>query len=146
METRPKGVNHSLRIGTSTTGSARGYLLGRLLKMADESLRPFDKEGKIFSSRSWRDWNSLMTDEQWMRQVLRLAEKGRGRTSPNPMVGAIIVKGGQDCRKGLPCQSRGTPCRNLALQQAGEKARGARYISIWNLAPISEGHHPALLG
>src|SRR4030067_849658 len=27
-----------------------------------------------------------MNDEQWMRRVLRLAEKGRGRTSPNPMV------------------------------------------------------------
>ncbi len=35
------------------------------------------------------------TDEYWMRQALRLAEKGLGSTSPNPMVGAVIVKNGR---------------------------------------------------
>ncbi|MFS8513387.1 MAG: bifunctional diaminohydroxyphosphoribosylaminopyrimidine deaminase/5-amino-6-(5-phosphoribosylamino)uracil reductase, partial [Planifilum fulgidum] len=29
-----------------------------------------------------------------MRFALRLAETGRGQTSPNPMVGAVVVKGG----------------------------------------------------
>lgn len=34
------------------------------------------------------------TDEFYMKLCLKLAEKGRGKTSPNPMVGAVIVKNG----------------------------------------------------
>ena len=34
-------------------------------------------------------------DEAFMRLALSLAEKGMGRTSPNPMVGAVIVKDGR---------------------------------------------------
>ncbi len=33
------------------------------------------------------------TDEQYMLAALKLAKKGYGRTSPNPMVGAMLVKG-----------------------------------------------------
>jgi diaminohydroxyphosphoribosylaminopyrimidine deaminase / 5-amino-6-(5-phosphoribosylamino)uracil reductase len=33
--------------------------------------------------------------EQFMETALNLAEKGRGFTSPNPMVGAVVVKHGQ---------------------------------------------------
>jgi len=36
-----------------------------------------------------------MTDSDYMRMALELAEKGRGLTSPNPMVGAVAVRGGQ---------------------------------------------------
>ena len=36
-----------------------------------------------------------MSDAQFMRLALRLARRGRGATSPNPMVGAILVKGGK---------------------------------------------------
>lgn len=41
-----------------------------------------------------------MNDEQYMQLALKLAEKGRGRTSPNPLVGAVIVKDGQIIGKG----------------------------------------------
>ena len=34
-----------------------------------------------------------MTDEEYMRRCLQLAEKGFGEVSPNPMVGAVIVCG-----------------------------------------------------
>ena len=33
-----------------------------------------------------------MTDEQYMRRAIELAKRGMGYTSPNPMVGAVIVK------------------------------------------------------
>ena len=33
-------------------------------------------------------------DERFMREALRLAKKGRGATSPNPMVGAVLVRSG----------------------------------------------------
>ncbi|MBP3359421.1 MAG: bifunctional diaminohydroxyphosphoribosylaminopyrimidine deaminase/5-amino-6-(5-phosphoribosylamino)uracil reductase RibD [Clostridia bacterium] len=36
-----------------------------------------------------------MNDEEYMHIALKLAEKGRGRVSPNPMVGAVIVKDGR---------------------------------------------------
>ena len=36
----------------------------------------------------------MMTDADYMRLALRLARRGRGRTSPNPMVGAVVVQGG----------------------------------------------------
>ena len=36
-----------------------------------------------------------MTDEAYMERALELAGKGCGRTAPNPMVGAVIVKGGR---------------------------------------------------
>lgn len=36
-----------------------------------------------------------MTREEYMEYALRLAERGRGRTSPNPVVGAVIVKDGK---------------------------------------------------
>ena len=36
-----------------------------------------------------------LNDEVYMREALRLALNGRGRTSPNPMVGAVLVKDGR---------------------------------------------------
>ena len=39
-------------------------------------------------------------DEKWMRECLRLAKKGVGRVSPNPLVGAVIVRGGRAIGKG----------------------------------------------
>jgi diaminohydroxyphosphoribosylaminopyrimidine deaminase/5-amino-6-(5-phosphoribosylamino)uracil reductase len=71
-----------------------------------------------------------MSDIQFMRLALRLARRGRGRTSPNPMVGAVLVKGGKiiGCgwhqRAGLPhaeievlhdAQKRGQSPRNATL-------------------------------
>lgn len=39
-------------------------------------------------------------DEQFIKETLRLAKKGIGQTNPNPMVGAVIVKGGKIIGKG----------------------------------------------
>ena len=36
-----------------------------------------------------------MTDEQYMRRAIELAKRGMRYTSPNPMVGAVIVKDGR---------------------------------------------------
>ncbi|HOS03212.1 MAG TPA: riboflavin biosynthesis protein RibD, partial [Candidatus Hydrogenedentes bacterium] len=37
----------------------------------------------------------MNNDVEYMRRALALAEKGRGRTSPNPMVGALLVRDGR---------------------------------------------------
>jgi len=70
-----------------------------------------------------------------MGRALELAILGRGKTSPNPMVGAVVVKDGQVAGEGYH-QKAGSPhAEIIALDNAGEKARGATlYV---NLEPCS---------
>ncbi|MCD6205628.1 MAG: bifunctional diaminohydroxyphosphoribosylaminopyrimidine deaminase/5-amino-6-(5-phosphoribosylamino)uracil reductase RibD [Candidatus Marinimicrobia bacterium] len=79
--------------------------------------------------------------EKWMQQVLELAEKGRGNTSPNPMVGAVIVKDGKIIGKSYHRKFGAAHAERGAIGQAGESARGATlYV---NLEPCShEGKTP----
>lgn len=66
-----------------------------------------------------------------MTLALRLAVKGQGTTSPNPMVGAVVVKQGRVVGQGFHLRP-GTPhAEILALQQAGTQARGATlYVTL----------------
>ena len=60
-----------------------------------------------------------------MKKALALAAKGAGMTSPNPMVGAVIVKGDKIIAAGYH-RKAGTPhAEILALKKAGTRARGA---------------------
>lgn len=70
-------------------------------------------------------------ENQFMRLALELAEKARGRTSPNPMVGAVVVKDGKVIGTGYH-QKAGTPHAEIhALAQAGEEAEGADlYVTL----------------
>jgi diaminohydroxyphosphoribosylaminopyrimidine deaminase/5-amino-6-(5-phosphoribosylamino)uracil reductase len=66
-----------------------------------------------------------------MKQALRLAAKGRGRTSPNPMVGAIVVIGEAVVGKGYHEHVGGPHAEVNALHDAGEKATGATlYVTL----------------
>lgn len=69
--------------------------------------------------------------ETYMRLALELAEKARGRTSPNPMVGAVIIKDGEVVGKGYH-QKAGTPHAEVhALLDAGNRAVGATmYVTL----------------
>ena len=72
-----------------------------------------------------------MNDEYWMRKALHLAEKGRGRTSPNPMVGAVLVKGGKRIGEGYHVQAGGDHAEVIALRKAETHARGATlYLNL----------------
>lgn len=66
-----------------------------------------------------------------MRRALDLARQGLGRTSPNPAVGAVIVRDGRVVGEGYHRQA-GTPHAEVhALQAAGEAARGATlYVTL----------------
>lgn len=70
-------------------------------------------------------------DEKYMEQALAIAQYATGRTSPNPMVGAVIVRNGRVVGQGWHRQA-GTPHAEVnALQQAGELARGATmYVTL----------------
>jgi diaminohydroxyphosphoribosylaminopyrimidine deaminase/5-amino-6-(5-phosphoribosylamino)uracil reductase len=61
-----------------------------------------------------------------MARALRLAERGRGRTSPNPMVGCVIVDAdGVVVGRGSHERAGGPHAEIVALADAGERARGA---------------------
>jgi diaminohydroxyphosphoribosylaminopyrimidine deaminase/5-amino-6-(5-phosphoribosylamino)uracil reductase len=61
----------------------------------------------------------------FMKEALRLAAKGRGKTSPNPMVGAVIIRGGKIIAGDYHRRS-GTPhAEILALRKAGKLAKDA---------------------
>ena len=67
-----------------------------------------------------------MTDAQFMRKAIALAERGRGRTSPNPMVGALVVDDdGVIVGRGAHDVAGGPHAEVIALADAGARARGA---------------------
>ncbi|HHT9118821.1 MAG TPA: bifunctional diaminohydroxyphosphoribosylaminopyrimidine deaminase/5-amino-6-(5-phosphoribosylamino)uracil reductase RibD [Candidatus Hypogeohydataceae bacterium YC38] len=73
----------------------------------------------------------MTEDERFMRRALELAEKGRGRVEPNPMVGALVVKDGEVVGEGYHEYFGGPHAEVKALEKAGEGARGASlYINL----------------
>ena len=68
----------------------------------------------------------MLTDSDYMSRALALAERGRGRTSPNPMVGAIVVDpDGVVVGRGFHEQAGGAHAEVHALRDAGGRAAGA---------------------
>ncbi len=78
-----------------------------------------------------RSLASRAMDESYMKIALELAAKARGRTSPNPMAGAVIVKEGNIVGRGYHLQP-GTPHAEVnALNEAGKKAKGGTlYVTL----------------
>jgi diaminohydroxyphosphoribosylaminopyrimidine deaminase/5-amino-6-(5-phosphoribosylamino)uracil reductase len=72
-----------------------------------------------------------LQDEDYMREALRVAGFARGRTAPNPLVGAVIVKDGRIISEGWHRQA-GTPHAEIhALRMAGDLAKGATlYVTL----------------
>lgn len=70
-------------------------------------------------------------DAHCMRLALAEARKGLGRTSPNPVVGALVVKSGSIVAKGYHHKAGGPHAEVNALAQAGSSARGADlYVTL----------------
>ena len=69
-----------------------------------------------------------MSDEQLLERALELAERGRGRTRPNPVVGALVIRDGEVVGEGWHEQAGGPHAEIAALEQAGERALGATLI------------------
>ncbi len=75
--------------------------------------------------------NQNTLDEKYMRMALQLAEKARGRTSPNPMVGAVVVKNGRVISRGYHHRAGEPHAEAMALRKAGLKAKGATlYVTL----------------
>src|SRR5688572_25831096 len=77
----------------------------------------------------------------FMREALDLARKGRALASPNPMVGAVVVRNDEVVGRGFHTYAGVRHAETIALAEAGERACGATvYI---NLEPCShQGRTP----
>ena len=72
-----------------------------------------------------------MTDRVWLERALELAERGRGTTAPNPVVGTVLVREGEIVGEGWHERAGGPHAEIVALQAAGERARGATlYVTL----------------
>jgi diaminohydroxyphosphoribosylaminopyrimidine deaminase/5-amino-6-(5-phosphoribosylamino)uracil reductase len=74
-------------------------------------------------------------DRTYMRRALRLAARAAGRTSPNPLVGAVIVRDGELVGEGYHHAAGETHAEVNALRKAGAAARGATLYT--NLEPCA---------
>lgn len=69
--------------------------------------------------------------ERYLRLAIDLAEKGRGRTSPNPLVGAVIVSNGQIVGRGYHKKAGSAHAEINAIIDAGSDTRGATlYVNL----------------
>ena len=70
-------------------------------------------------------------DEIYLKIALELAEKGRGQTSPNPMVGAVVVKDGEMIGQGYHKRAGEPHAEVMALQEACGLAKDATlYVNL----------------
>ncbi|MEP6687614.1 MAG: bifunctional diaminohydroxyphosphoribosylaminopyrimidine deaminase/5-amino-6-(5-phosphoribosylamino)uracil reductase RibD [Gemmatimonadales bacterium] len=69
-----------------------------------------------------------MTERDAMARAIELAWRGWGRVQPNPLVGAVILAGGQIVGEGWHAEFGGSHAEPVALAAAGERARGATLV------------------
>ncbi len=72
-----------------------------------------------------------MTEEEYMKLALKLARRGSGRTSPNPMVGAVLVKDNRIIGRGYHRRYGGNHAEINALENASADPTGATlYVTL----------------
>ena len=69
-------------------------------------------------------------DRTWMARALELAARGRGRTSPNPMAGCVIVRGGQAVGEGYHERAGAPHAEVNAVRAAGGAAGATLYVNL----------------
>lgn len=73
----------------------------------------------------------MVNNTKYMQLALRLALKGKGKTSPNPLVGAVVVKNGEIIGRGYHQQAGKRHAEIVALDAAGDKAKGSTlYVNL----------------
>lgn len=82
-------------------------------------------------SSKYQGMNFSDKDISFMQRALHLAAKARGMTSPNPMVGAVIVKNGQIIAEDYHKRAGEPHAEALAISKAGDKAKGSTlYVTL----------------
>src|SRR5437588_3484349 len=126
----------SSRIFLSTFRSSR--LLARLGRSPEAQLeRSTNSAGMQPTPRaSTAPWGSASAssearDAEFMRRAIQLAREGWGRTAPNPLVGAVVVRDGAVVGEGSHEEFGGPHAEINALAEAGDRARGATlYVTL----------------
>jgi diaminohydroxyphosphoribosylaminopyrimidine deaminase / 5-amino-6-(5-phosphoribosylamino)uracil reductase len=73
----------------------------------------------------------MLSEEIYMQEALALAERGRGQTSPNPTVGAVVVHDGTVVGRGFHTWKDMVHAEVVALREAGDAARGSTlYVTL----------------
>ena len=73
----------------------------------------------------------MTIDEKYMKRALDLAKKGEGRTSPNPMVGCVIVKDDRIIGEGYHEKYGELHAERNAFKNCSESAEGATlYVTL----------------
>lgn len=72
----------------------------------------------------------MASDIEYMRRALELAAKGRGRTSPNPMVGCVAVRGDAAIGEGYHEKAGGPHAEVNAIRAAGNVAGATLYVTL----------------
>lgn len=73
----------------------------------------------------------MLSDRDYMELALKLAKTAKGKTNPNPMVGAVIVKDGMIVGTGIHRKAGEAHAEVHAFQMAGEHAKGATlYVTL----------------
>src|SRR4028118_1085611 len=87
--------------------------------------QPDSEQASSASSRS------TPFDRAMMQRCIELARRALGRTTPNPLVGSVIVQDGEIVGEGFHPGAGHPHAEVFALRDAGEKARGATiYVSL----------------
>ncbi|CAN2040378.1 diaminohydroxyphosphoribosylaminopyrimidine deaminase / 5-amino-6-(5-phosphoribosylamino)uracil reductase [Candidatus Magnetomoraceae bacterium gMMP-15] len=142
-------VSEEIKVHEDKLETIKKYLLSDCIEkdMADElkkqscsiqrHLKALNELQKKSESEDSRDLlinqgkNNLMNDIDCIRIAINLARLGEGFTSPNPMVGAVVVKDGVIVGRGWHRKVGGPHAEVNALQDAGDKAKGATiYVSL----------------
>jgi len=80
----------------------------------------------------------LNDDARWMAAAVALSLRGRGRTAPNPCVGALLIRDGRVVGRGWTMPGGRPHAEAMALDQAGEAAHGGTlYTSLEPCAHVS---------
>ena len=123
-ELLPDGVHVQVDGGVGPDNAAEIREAGANLLVAGTSV--FGQEDIAEAYRRLAQAISLM-----LERALELAERGRGTTHPNPVVGAVVVRDGEVVGEGWHERKGGPHAEVVALEAAGEAARGATlYVTL----------------
>jgi diaminohydroxyphosphoribosylaminopyrimidine deaminase/5-amino-6-(5-phosphoribosylamino)uracil reductase len=94
--------------------------------------------------RSDRLTSQSTTDKDFMQRALALAEGGRGRVSPNPLVGAVVVRDGEVIGEGFHAELGGLHAERAALEDCRGRGEGPAGATMYvTLEPCAhQGRQP----
>jgi diaminohydroxyphosphoribosylaminopyrimidine deaminase / 5-amino-6-(5-phosphoribosylamino)uracil reductase len=90
----------------------------------------FSPPRSIFASGCFH-LDTTGVDRTYMEEALHLARRGAGATSPNPMVGAVVVSAGEVVGRGFHPRAGAPHAEIFALREAQERSRGSTlYVTL----------------